>query len=35
MKIVWVNESNGYGTGESSKAKTVIYTGEKILVDRN
>jgi alpha-D-xyloside xylohydrolase len=32
LHIVWVNESNGKGIEISPKAKTVVYTGEKINV---
>jgi len=34
LNIVWVNESNGKGIGISPKAKTVMYTGERITVSR-
>jgi alpha-D-xyloside xylohydrolase len=34
LNIVWVNESNGKGIEISSKAKTVVYTGEKISVSK-
>jgi alpha-D-xyloside xylohydrolase len=34
LNIVWVNESNGKGIEISLKAKTIIYTGEKIMVSK-
>ena len=34
LNIVWVNESQGYGTDIASKPKTIIYTGEKITIKR-
>lgn len=34
LNIVWVNESEGYGTEIIPKTKTVVYTGEKISVVR-
>jgi alpha-D-xyloside xylohydrolase len=34
LNIVWVNESNGTGIETSSQAKTIIYTGEKIAVNK-
>jgi alpha-D-xyloside xylohydrolase len=32
FKIIWVNESDGYGIDITARAKTVIYTGEKVNV---
>ena len=32
FNIVWVNESKGYGTAITPKAKSVIYKGEKMIV---
>ncbi|HEV8283118.1 MAG TPA: TIM-barrel domain-containing protein [Chitinophagaceae bacterium] len=34
LNIVWVNESNGIGIEIPPKAKTIIYTGERITVNR-
>jgi alpha-D-xyloside xylohydrolase len=34
LNIVWVNESNGKGIEISPKAKSVVYTGERITVGR-
>jgi alpha-D-xyloside xylohydrolase len=34
LHIVWVNESNGGGIDISPKAKTVVYTGEKINITK-
>jgi len=35
LNIIWVNELNGKGIEISPKAKTVVYTGEKISVRKN
>jgi alpha-D-xyloside xylohydrolase len=32
FNIVWVNESKGYGTAITPKAKLVVYKGEKMIV---
>ncbi|MCU7552274.1 glycoside hydrolase family 31 protein [Chitinophagaceae bacterium LB-8] len=34
FNIVWVSESQGYGTCISPKVKSIVYTGEKISVPR-
>jgi alpha-D-xyloside xylohydrolase len=34
FNIVWVNDSTGNGIAITPKAKTIIYTGEKIIVAR-
>jgi alpha-L-fucosidase 2 len=35
FNVVWVNELNGNGIEISGKAKAVVYTGEKIIVNGN
>ncbi len=32
FNIVWVDESNGHGIDITPKARTVVYTGEKLNV---
>jgi alpha-D-xyloside xylohydrolase len=32
FKIVWVNESQGFGIGRSAVTRSIVYKGEKISV---